>query len=740
MAFNNFLSSLQWFGNDSLFKFPIYSEDVPISGQRDNTLGSPTRGLIATTQGAITRLPLYWKRRCKMTIPANVVSGRHAVLRILVTNAVMPAEVLDDTDANSCSPTGNDIKFSMDVDGLVEVPCEVVTITKDASPANQRAEIWVLVPNVDSVNGGEFYMWWCGVDSPQLGSGVTPTHFSPLNVWEFYRDYITGCHGPHPSAGSPKSIRRSSMSLNDFATVTSSGLVSGADQWGGNGAFYYATGATSRYLRVLYNNVMENTLNIANGCISMWVLGDTASYGGSDKYLFSFNDGAGSTSRMYLKLTGTTLQFSIIDAGGATQSVYHYNFTDDGLWHYIVAVWNHGEIDGVMELYVDGTLSGSVYINQSYGKQSTFVETMLSIGNAYNSTANHWEGYIDDFRMGNFPYPNGLASTEHVNQWAETHADSVIPDTVTTPTIPSSLPYTAGDRQYLMVGPKNNGDMPTRYKIKYTPVTYFVRSGDMAAYGDNANRYTFNYDATKDPQGVNSFCFRYTPSTTKKGFLVYRQYNNYDADVGDATSNSLDGACYGSDPSFSSSPEPRRAAAYMGYLRYNDLVTYPTIAAQHGILFVDAVASKPVYFWFQMQNMAVIKADEMLVVGWVDMPAASSAAAPNDIAYQDTGLSVVEYMDDCLSNGDGATKDIYLKLTFPYSDTRNLVINSATYEYTFTLVDYGTDSTFTTPAATYTATRYESLPVSGTLGDVFYYKITPTNPHNRLIIQAIYGD
>ncbi len=719
---------LQWFGTDANLLSPHYGEQFRVQNTRLGTLPSPTtpvftvsRGLLAATKGPVPRLPQRWGRRCKLTIPATVVVGRHAALRVLITHANLPTEVLDSADANRCAANGGDIRFSLDVDGMRELPCEVVTITQDANPANTRAEIWVLVPGVSSTADTEFYVWWKGLDVDDLIDASTPAMASKFETWDFWSDYRTGVHGPHPSAAAPKSIRPDTTPPLVFKPVTGVNLAAAADQWGGMGAFNFAAGAVDRRIYISESDVPEGTHFSANGFVSMWF---RVTGGSTDRYLFSLGSSLTADRNCYALLNSSNRVRFVIEGLVNETAIEAFPAIADTNWHHLVCTWIGGEKDGVMEMYIDG---GAWFYSSAIfqGPIKPHYDGTFYIGTPSASTTLHWVGDIDEPRYGTFPYPNGLAATEWFMQKGANVSKVVVASAPTTPSLPAQ-PYTLNSQQYLMIGPKNNGDMQTRYRSKFTPIATVKLDVDIVSVQTV-------YNPANDPQGNYAILYKYTPVTTKKGFVIFRRDSlSWYSSPGPATF-----ANCGKDPSFSTFLEYPREKALHGYSRYANYDTYAE--SSYGICFVSQEAAAPLYFWAKLP--ATPDADTPLGFFWVNMPAASSVGSPNAIPltldpYPSPWSNYTEYLDECESNGSGDSKSLYLKFTSVHADTYYLSIWGA-YGEVFTVVYYGTDSTFTTPVSTFSdITELLNEAIAVLPAEVHYVKVLPSRPASRTIIQA----
>ena len=88
--------------------------------------GAPTPPLV---------FPTGWLRRCPLVIQSSVVTGDETHFPVLLTNATscLPAEMVTANGANSAQANGGDIRFSTDLLGTNQIPCQIVNFLQDAT-------------------------------------------------------------------------------------------------------------------------------------------------------------------------------------------------------------------------------------------------------------------------------------------------------------------------------------------------------------------------------------------------------------------------------------------------------------------------------------------------------------------------------------------------------------------------------------------------------------------------------
>lgn len=95
--------------------------------------------------------PSGWQRRCLLTLDRTVEDG----FPVLLTQANLPSEMLDADGSNAALEGGGDIRFSSDIDGATQLPCEVVSFVRNNNPALGTAQIWVRCGAISSL-----YVWY----------------------------------------------------------------------------------------------------------------------------------------------------------------------------------------------------------------------------------------------------------------------------------------------------------------------------------------------------------------------------------------------------------------------------------------------------------------------------------------------------------------------------------------------------------------------------------------------------
>jgi hypothetical protein len=87
-----------------------------------------------------------WGASCELRLNTALVPAPVVDFTVLITEKNLPSEMLTATGPNKCKSDGSDIRFSMDSDGRKPLAREIVNITQSDTVDDQKAEIWVKIP------------------------------------------------------------------------------------------------------------------------------------------------------------------------------------------------------------------------------------------------------------------------------------------------------------------------------------------------------------------------------------------------------------------------------------------------------------------------------------------------------------------------------------------------------------------------------------------------------------------
>ena len=174
--------------------------------------------------------------------PSSSLSGFTAV----ITKANLPASALD-TGSLSCLNGGGDWRFSTDINGATQLPCEIYTCVTNASAGNTEFVAWIRFPAYAS-GTRSVYAFWNKAGQSQPAAGAT---FGSEAVWT---DYTVVSHDTFTeSTGNP--------------TVTPGGSVSSAVGIFGNAG---GAGTNNSGDSVVYTGISMP----AQWTLQAWVIAD----------------------------------------------------------------------------------------------------------------------------------------------------------------------------------------------------------------------------------------------------------------------------------------------------------------------------------------------------------------------------------------------------------------------------------------------------------------------------------
>ena len=324
--------------------------------------------------------PTDWAIKCKLTIQSAKVPTTLTDFPVLLDLSSLPSEMFDADGTGPALNGGGDIRFSSDVNGATQLPCEVVSFVTDNNPANGSAEIYVKVPSVASASNTDIYIWYG--KSGEVQPIETDT-YGKHNVWD--SNFVLVMH------------------LNDVTTST----VNDSTSNGINGTKYAANepveatgvvgkgqsfdGSNDRILTPNASDALDITTTLTLEAIikpSILLNSSQTDYRtiisrqqipttGRDSYIIAINP----SGKLHLGSQGGSIQGTQVS--WASDTVYH-----------IAGTYNSTGLTG--NLYVDGVaevLTLSSYDAMAGGSNS------LVIGTWSTATLQHFPGIIDEVRI-----------------------------------------------------------------------------------------------------------------------------------------------------------------------------------------------------------------------------------------------------------------------------------------------------------------------------------------------------
>lgn len=128
-------------------------------------------------------------RKAAITLSSTNVDSDLTDFPVLITEDMVPSEMLDADGSNVCQNDGGDIRFSSDADGNNLLPMDLVYLSLDNDPANSVLECWVKVPSVTAAADTTIYVWYKG--NKTLSPPAADEALGSQAVWS---DYLLVLH------------------------------------------------------------------------------------------------------------------------------------------------------------------------------------------------------------------------------------------------------------------------------------------------------------------------------------------------------------------------------------------------------------------------------------------------------------------------------------------------------------------------------------------------------------------
>jgi hypothetical protein len=345
--------------------------------------------------------PNGWTRSCPMVIQHTQVTGSLTDYPVAINHASFIAncpEILTTGDANAAQADGGDIRFSSDVGGCVQLPCEVVDWTQNATPSLATAEIHVGGTAPDSAGDVTIYPWW------KAGGGKTqPAATDPFGA----RAVWPSSHRVVHHFGSSATFSGLDSTGNYGVCTPSGGASVCIGKLGGGIGFANNGQMASLDFLTFLTSASRITL-------SLWC--NLATYLGQGMCMFTCGPGAGGGTFEDINLMLTTSHIAGFGVDNGNDGSGYYTLDPRGVWHQFVLVF-------------DGTLTGDanrlkVY-DQGVQQSLTFTDTVPATTpgpqtnyelNHYNDTTWSSIAQEDEFRGLNVALSADWIATEYANQ------------------------------------------------------------------------------------------------------------------------------------------------------------------------------------------------------------------------------------------------------------------------------------------------------------------------------------
>lgn len=340
--------------------------------------------IVLVGSAAAEDLVADWDWRTPLTIPAAKVGAAVTDFPILLTEANLPAEMLDADGVQDVLSGGGDLRFTTNPDGTGALACEVVTCTTGATPA---VEVWVEVPALATGADTILYCWWGNAAAAQ--PAVTATNGRNA-VWS--NGFVAVWHLGEDAGGSAPQFTDSTGAGNH---ATAGNFADGAVTTGRIGTATLFDGSDD-HAAVPHAAGFNQTTTLT---LSAWA------------YPASLSDGRrilqkGNSDQQYrFRILDSGARFSSAGVAGATSAALA-----TGTWQHLSATYDSAAI----RIYVDGAQSATVAATEALPTSSDPFHIGAKSPTEVAST--FFSGRLDEARFSSMARSAGWLLTEYTNQ------------------------------------------------------------------------------------------------------------------------------------------------------------------------------------------------------------------------------------------------------------------------------------------------------------------------------------
>jgi hypothetical protein len=360
----------------------------------EGTTGTSTIYTNSTSAKVSVAAPIWlsgWNKRVKIAIDHNDVDSVLSDFPVLVYLSSNSGRDNDDVTFVFDEIGSNSKKIAVTTDdGTTQ--CYVEIEKWDA--ANEKAWLWVKVPNISNVTDTVLYLYYDGSHADNTGYVGDKSSTPSRNVWD--SNFKGVWHLDEDPAGTAPQMKDSTSNGNDG---TSAGSMTSSDQVtamvdGGldfDGSNDEITCGNAASLQITTEITIEAW---AKTSVSNTIMGIVNKEIGSPDY-------AGYQLR---KHSDNHYIFQI----GSSQTVTSNSAYTDSNWHYVVGVRR----DGTNYLYVDG-------VQQTATSTSAITDSgaNFDIGRAYSNYNGYWwNGIIDEVRVSNVSRNSAWIKTSYESE------------------------------------------------------------------------------------------------------------------------------------------------------------------------------------------------------------------------------------------------------------------------------------------------------------------------------------
>ena len=335
-----------------------------------------------------------WGRKVKIDIQASLADANLSYFPILITEACLPAEVLDTTSGYECQSDGGDLRFytgdysSSDpaTENTNRIACEIVELTR-AAGSGGTCQIWVRIPSINSSTGAVITLYYnaTGKSQPAVAAAYGSQETWDENGSNNYR----GVWHVNDASGNLTDSTENSLTLtaNQIAGYQQSGKIGYAIDLDGTDSYASATSPISDVPFTLSCWVKFDAINQQASILSL-------------QYTASAN-------RHFVNVWDDEKFYSSSKDGGLDEAVSTTIHT--------TATWYH--VAGVFAAHNDRRLfvDGSKFTNTDTDGVGTVLEELVIGGNIYGQSY-ELDGQLDEIRVSNVTRSDAWLVAEYRNQ------------------------------------------------------------------------------------------------------------------------------------------------------------------------------------------------------------------------------------------------------------------------------------------------------------------------------------
>ncbi len=329
--------------------------------------------------------PSGWARRAPLTIQSSKVSGTQTNFPVLLTEANLPSEMFDADGSFPAINGGDDIRFSSDIDGNVQLSAEIVTFQTDNNPALGRAEIWVKAPSINSSTDVTIYVWYSKPGELPIG----PTDpFGSHSVWD--SNYLMVVHMKQTPSGANSVLDSTS---NGYHFSPTGSFSTNPDGKIGKSVDF----TNSPYLT---KTDVNPQLRPANLTVQMWATVDT--YATFDVLAMKTNGGSW-TLGWGLDFRGSTQLRMWINHFSTAGNGVNVNPTGSLLPKFYAGKYNGSQISLQMD--------NNAPVTVAYSTPISYDSDNIHLG--FHTGGNALDGRMDEFRLSNIARSDAWLVTDY---------------------------------------------------------------------------------------------------------------------------------------------------------------------------------------------------------------------------------------------------------------------------------------------------------------------------------------